>query len=228
VKPPRRTFNPALAALAAASLAALSGCGSYISDYVPPDDGRARAVWRDGKVAMEGSESMPSACAAEIGYQTNEAPPPYTGGGSTVRVHGGFWVPVYYGPRIVVVHRGVAPSPPRYRAARVGATSISGGGSGGGVGSPSISGGGGGGGGKVSGGGGGSSLGGGGNDLGKGALVLAVVALIALPFIAVGLSLGRTEAERETALTIDRVNAYNDLARTPGSPCSVGGWVPAP
>jgi hypothetical protein len=228
VKPPRRTFNPALAALAAASLAALSGCGSYISDYVPPDDGRARAVWRDGKVVMEGSESMPSACAEEIGYQTNDAPPPYTGGGSTVRVHGGFWVPVYYGPRIVVVRRGIAPSPPRYRAARVGVASASGGGSGGGVGSPSISGGGGGGGGKVSGGGGGISGGGGGGDLGKGAVVLAVVALIALPFIAVGLSLGRTEAERETALTIDRVNAYNDLARTPGSPCSVGGWVAAP
>lgn len=212
--------HPALAALAVASLAALSGCGSYISDYVPPDDGRARAVWRDGKVEMEGAD-LSGACAAEIGYETNEPPPPYTGG-STVRVHGGFWVPVYFGPRIVVVHRGVAPPPPRYRAMRVG-TSSSGGS---GIGSLSSSGGGGGG--KI--GGGGSSGGGGGSsgDLGKGVVILAVVALIALPAIALGLSLGRTEDEKGTALAIDRVNAYNDLARTPGSPCSMGPWVAVP
>jgi hypothetical protein len=202
-----------------ASLAALSGCGSYLSDYVPPDDGRARAVWRDGKVVMEGAEEMPAACAAEIGFQTNEPPPPYTGG-SSVRVHGGFWVPVYFGPRIVVVHRGVAPSPPRYRAPRVGV--VSGGSSGG----SSVKGGSGGfGGGSTSGGGGG---GGGGGDIGKGAVVLAVVALIALPAIALGLSLGRTEDEKGTALAIDQVNAYNDLARTPGSPCSLGPWVAMP
>ncbi|MCK6586604.1 MAG: hypothetical protein HUU21_25830 [Polyangiaceae bacterium] len=214
---PRRTSIPTLAALAVASLAALSGCGSYISDYVPPDDGRARAVWRDGNVEMEGAD-LSGACAAEIGYETNEPPPPYTGG-STVRVHGGFWVPVYFGPRIVVVHRGVAPRP-HYHATRV--RSVSSGGSG--IGSIS---GGGGGGGKVS--SGGSSGGGGSSgDIGKGAVILAVVALIALPAIALGLSLGRTEAEKETALTIDRVNAYNDLARTPGSPCAIGPWVAVP
>jgi hypothetical protein len=223
---PRRTSNTALAALAAASLAALSGCGSYISDYVPPDDGRARAVWRDGKVEMEGAD-LSGACAAEIGYETNEPPPTYTGG-STVRVHGGFWVPVYFGPRIVVVRRGVAPSPPRYRATRVTTLSGGGGSSGGGSGVGSVSGGGGGGGSKFSGGGSSSGGGGGGSDIGKGAVVLAVVALIALPAIALGLSLGRTEAEKQTALTIDRVNAYNDLARTPGSPCSMGPWVAVP
>jgi hypothetical protein len=217
VENPRRTYPPALAALAVASLAALSGCGSYISDYVPPDDGRARAVWRDGKVEMEGAD-LSGACAAEIGFQTNEPPPPYTGG-STVRVHGGFWVPMYFGPRIVVVHRGVAPTP-RVRATRVGA-------GGGGSGVKAVRPGGGGGGGSIAG-GGSSGGGGGGGDIGKGAVVLAVVALIALPAIAIGLSLGRTEDEKGTALAIDRVNAYNDLARTPGSPCSMGPWVAVP
>ncbi|HLM74431.1 MAG TPA: hypothetical protein VK459_17115, partial [Polyangiaceae bacterium] len=135
------------------------------------------------------------------------------------RVHGGFWVPMYFGPRIVVVHRGVAPTP-RVRATRVGA-------GGGGSGVKAVRHGGGGGGGSIAG-GGSSGGGGGGGDIGKGAVVLAVVALIALPAIAIGLSLGRTEDEKGTALAIDRVNAYNDLARTPGSPCTVGPWVAVP
>jgi hypothetical protein len=212
VEEPRNSFSFAVTALAAVSLAALSGCGSYISEYAPPADGRARAIWLDGKVVVDVADPVPAECAAEAGLYSNQPPSSYRSSSRTnVHVHGGFWVPVYFGPRIVVVRRGVAPAPHIHTVRRSpSSASIGGGGSGG-----SIR--------KVSGSGGSSSGGGGGGgDAGKVLLVsLAVIALLALPAIAVGLSVGRTEPERETALAIDQVNAYNDLARTPGSPCAV-------
>ena len=69
------------------------------------------------------------------------------------------------------------------------------------------------------GGGGGSSGGGGGGDLGKAAIVVAVLAISVLPFIALGLATGRPEPEKQVAAAIDQVNAQTDLARTEGSPC---------
>lgn len=214
-------------AVAVVSLGFSAGCGSYVSDYVTPADGRARAVWRDGEVAMEVANPLPPACASDIRYSSKEPPPKYSSGGGHVHVSGGVWVPVYYGPRIVVVHRGVPPSPHVHHhhghvVHRPASPTPGGGGSAGGT--PVVSGGGGsgkGGGGSSggsSGSGGGSSSGDG--DLGKAAVVLAVIALLALPAIAIGLSAGRTESESEAALSIDRVNAYNDLARTPGSSCA--------
>lgn len=220
------SFQLAKMAIAVLSLGFSAGCGSYVSDYVTPADGRARAVWRDGEVVMEVANPLPPACASDIRYNSKEAPPRYSSGGSHVYVHGGFWVPVYYGPRIVVVHRHVAPSPHIHHqhghVVHRPATPTAGGGSGSGGGTPVV--GGGGGGGSSKGGGGGSSggggSGGGDGDLGKAAVVLAVIALLALPAIAIGLSAGRTEDETGAALAIDRVNAYNDLARTPGSDCA--------
>lgn len=222
------TFPSHLAKMAVAvvSLGFSAGCGSYVSDYVTPADGRARAVWRDGEVAMEVANPLPPACASDIRYASKEPPPKYSSGGGHVYVRGGVWVPVYYGPRIVVVRRGVPPSPHVHHhhghvVHRPASPTPGGGGSAGGT--PVVSGGGGsskGGGGGSGGSGGGGSSGGGDGDLGKAAVVLAVIALLALPAIAIGLSAGRTESESEAALSIDRVNAYNDLARTPGSSCA--------
>ena len=51
-------------------------------------------------------------------------------------------------------------------------------------------------------------------------VALAVLAIIAMPGITIGLAAGRPEPEDEVALAIDRVNAYNDLARYPGTLCT--------
>lgn len=76
---------------------------------------------------------------------------------------------------------------------------------------------------------GGSSGGGGksgGGDLGKAAVVLVVVALVAMPIIAIALATGRPENEGETAKVIDTVHAYNDLARSGDNPCTIPELVP--
>ncbi|WP_437321115.1 hypothetical protein [Sorangium sp. So ce385] len=214
----------ARAALGALALAALPACGSYLPDYVPPPDGRARPVYRDGAVAMEIGGPIPECLSGEPG--SVGAPPPVRDSAQAppVRVSGAFWVPVYFGPPIVVERRGVAPPPPHlHRAApdvvrRAASLSKGGNAKPGGAASEGNAG----------------SGGNGGRDAGSGAAsallaAFAVVALVALPPIAVGLSVGRPEREKDTALALDHVNAYNDSARTPGSPCAVGvygGQVP--
>jgi hypothetical protein len=50
--------------------------------------------------------------------------------------------------------------------------------------------------------------------------VIAAAAIIASPIVAWGLAFSRPEPEGEVASAIDRVNAYNDLARSGGNPCS--------
>ncbi|MGK3959005.1 hypothetical protein WMF38_38865 [Sorangium sp. So ce118] len=227
--PPRPSFRALRAALGALALAALSGCGSYISDYVPPPDGRARPVYRDGAVVMEIGGSTPACLSGEDG--PGGALPSYleqaSSGGpaqaAPLRFSGGFWVPIYFGPRIVVEHRGVAPPPPHLHrpgpgVARSPASPSRG--------VPSRPGG------SAPSGGSGSGSGGRSDGAEAAAVLLAtfaVVALVALPPVAVGLSVGRPEREKDTALALDHVNAFNDLARTPGSPCAVaapGAQVP--
>ncbi|AUX32316.1 uncharacterized protein SOCE836_044530 [Sorangium cellulosum] len=207
----------ARAALGALALAALPGCGSYIPDYVPPPDGRARPVYRDGAVAMEIGGPIPECLSGEPG--SVGAPPPARDAAQAppVRVSGAFWVPVYFGPQIVVERRGVAPPPPHLHRAEPDvvrhAASPSKGITGGNA--------------KSGGAASGGNAGSGGRDAGSAAAstllaAFAVVALVALPPIAVGLSVGRPEREKDTARALDHVNAYNDSARTPGSPCAVG------
>jgi hypothetical protein len=55
---------------------------------------------------------------------------------------------------------------------------------------------------------------------GKALVVLAVVALIVLPIVDVSLALANPESAKRSSQSIDQVNAWNDLARTPGTPCS--------
>ncbi|WP_437673177.1 hypothetical protein [Sorangium sp. So ce131] len=214
MKIPRASFSGAYGALGVLALGALSGCGSYVSDYMPPADGRARPVFRDGEVVMEiGGGDTPECRSGDEESPGGAAPPtPPSASSSRVSVHGGFWVPVYYGPPIVVVRRGeAAPLPHIHQAhgsvVRVPASPSKGGSAGtGGSATPRGS---------------GAKGSGGGSEAVAVVLVsAAVIALIALPAVAVGLSVGRTEAEEETAVTLDRVNAYNDMARTPGSRCA--------
>jgi hypothetical protein len=190
----------------------LAGCGgSYTSDYVPPQDGRARVVWEGNRaVAVLPDQRQDRSCSEAVrGLQTN--PGEYT------TYYGGPRGVVYYRPWIVVrpapivfvgsgrVGAGSVRSVPRTGASPSVSGSVKSGGSGGGVGSTGSGGGGGG--------------GGGGGDMGKAAIVLAVVALLTLPIITLGVGLSRPEPEAAVAEAIDEVNAYNDLARLPASPC---------
>jgi hypothetical protein len=199
VSPLQRLAGSVLPIASLATAAALLGCTGYSSEYVPLADGRARPVYRDDTLVMEVGGRVTAACADAI------ADPRLPGAGSGVSVRSGssVWIPVYYGPRIVVVG-GVAPSPRRavYTGASPNLTGVSG----------------------RPGGGSGSSGGGGLGKLDKEAIVIvAVIALVALPAITFGLALGRPEPEDQVANVIDRVNLYNDLARSPGTPCSIYG-----
>ncbi|WP_437286263.1 hypothetical protein [Sorangium sp. So ce406] len=214
MKSRRPSFRVTRAALGALALAALSGCGSYVSEYVPPPDGRARPVYRDGAVAMELGGAIPECLSGEPGSGA-ALPPPASraAAASPVRVSGGFWVPIYFGPRIVVERHGVAPPPPHLHrpGPEVVRTPAS----------PSKGGKPGHGGSSASGGNGGSGANGGNAAASILLATVAVLALAALPPIAVGLSVGSPERDKDSALALDQVNAYNDLARTPGSPCAL-------
>ncbi len=186
----------------------LSGCGSYTSDYVAPKDGRARAVWDDDKVVA----SMPSGdggrgCSEAIrGLQAN--PSEYTtyyGGSSRGVIYYRPWIVVRPAPLVIVGSGRVGST--GGTVSRVPASASVGSSKGGSSGGSSL------------GSGGSSGGGGGGGDMGKAALVLVVVALLTLPIITLGLGFSRPEPEGQVATAIDEVNAYNDLARLPESPC---------
>lgn len=185
----------------AAALALLAGCGEYSSGYRPPQDGRARVLWNgngvfaavpQGAVSTECMRAMDEAQDRPDAYFRG-----YSGYRGSTRV---YWAPgVYIGPPIVVVHH--APSGPLHPVRHF-ATPTSNG-----SGHSSLLGNG--------------SGGGGGGDSGKAiAVVAAVVVLLALPAVTLSLAAGRPEPEKSVALAIDQVNAYNDLARYPGTPCS--------
>ncbi|WP_281326706.1 hypothetical protein [Polyangium sp. 6x1] len=200
----------------AGSLGILAGCGSYTSDYVPPQDGRARVVWDDDRaVAFLPSEASARDCSEAVRNLPAD-PGQYSTyyGGSTGVVYYRPWIIVRPAPVVIVGSSGASNAPRAIHRTPASATaSSSSGGGGGSISGPSGSGG------SKSGGGGGG--GGGGGDLGKAAVVVAVVALVALPIITLSLGLTRPEPEKEVADAIDDVNAYNDLARLPGSPCAV-------
>ncbi|MEO7328170.1 MAG: hypothetical protein ABI193_06310 [Minicystis sp.] len=187
---------------AAAALALLSGCGEYTSGYRPPQDARARVLWNGNGVFAAVPQGVVTAECMRAMDEAQERPTAYfqgySGSRGGVRV---FWTPgIYVGPPVIVHHHGGgAPFPTRRLA-----TPTSGGSSN-----------------SIFGSSGGS---GGGGDGGKAiAVVAAVVVLLALPVVTLGLAAGRPEPEKSVALAIDEVNAYNDLARYPGTPCSPEG-----
>lgn len=217
--------------LSVVCLLGAAGACSYHSEYVAPQDGRPRVVFEGSDTHVELAGAMPTEdCGLALKHVSGQSSfgtgqglvelpdrqaPSY---GGPLVVTGGYWAPRYYGPSIYVVSPGFAPrflrppiffSPsmmiaraamPRLSVWRPGMPLRIG--SGGSV--------------------GGGSIGrGGGGDLGKGALVLAILALSIIPAIDIGLAAGRPESASTSARSTDIVNAYNDLMRSPGSPCSV-------
>jgi hypothetical protein len=155
------------------------GC-SYTSDYVPPKDGRARAIWKDDKAVVAAPSELPD-CA------TREQPP--EGYRYEVPLDAGGY---YYAPSGTGhVHVGVVVigRPPILLPGVPGVT----------IPSP-------------------------GNVSGDGAeylvVILAVGAIVAFPFIAMGLALGHPEPEDEVAAAIDQVNAFNDESRERLAKCA--------
>lgn len=242
---PSRLLPSCLMALVAAS-ALGTGC-SYQSTYVAPPDGRPRVVWGPSdqpvvELAGAGGD-LGYECGAELrrltGYAKlrvasgpidlpeNAPVPPY----SVYRDGSGYWAPRYYGGPVVIVTPGIAPvlpRPPIFSPSLFIARSLTAPrfGGGGGVGSIHVSGGGGGGSGRMSGGGGGS--GGGSGNIGSAGLVLAALAIAVMPAIDIGLAAAHPESAGRTSEAIDLVNAYNDLMRSSGSPCSVDQPLPPP
>jgi len=197
-----------------ATVLALPAC-AYESTYVAPNDGRARAVWKNDNVVVElagapatescleqmRAWSMSGRLRLSTGDVQRDLPPP-----ARVRLAPtvGFWVPVYYGAPLIVRGPGVVPFLPQpvlFSPSLAVATAIA---------RPSAP-------------GAGSSFhtSGSGGDFGKLALVLAVVALLVLPIVDIAVALATPEDERSNE-AIDQVNVLNDLARTPGSPCAYG------
>jgi hypothetical protein len=161
--------------LLAGVLAGLSVAGcSYTSEYVPPQDGRARPIWVDDAVQVAAPADLPE-CV------TREQPPE----GYTYTVpqdQDGYYYSPGPGPSgHVHVHVGVViiGRPPLLFAPTPGFNP-------------------------------GSISGDGGKYLAVG---LAVGAIIAFPFIAMGLALGHPEPEEEVAGSIDALNTWNDQAR---------------
>jgi len=199
------------AIFAVGSLGILAGCGSYTSSYVAPNDGRARVLWdEDRAVASLPSESSHPDCSEAVRNLPAEPEQysTYYGGGGGVRVYYRPWIIVRPAP-VVIVGSGRVGSTPGTVSRAPATPTVSGSKGGGSSGGGSTGG--------SSGGGGG---GGGNGDLGKAAIVIAVVALVVLPIITLSLGLTRPEPEGAVASAIDEVNAYNDLARLPGSPCA--------
>ena len=229
---------------ALALLAAAGACG-YESQYVAPADGRPRVVWGPGNdpaIELAGAPPSPDCAAALRQITGREVMPTMTGsvelpsaGQPGYVVTGGVWTPRYYGPPIYIGTPGLAPRflrPPIFSpslfvartAINASRPRMSSGLGGGGIG------GGGGGGFRIKGG----SGGGGGGDAGKGLLILAALAIMVIPAVDIGVAAARPESSTKSAQATDLVNAYNDLMRSPGSPCSVydapppSGFAPDP
>lgn len=197
-------------------LALIWGC-SYTSEYVPPQDGRARAVWQSNNVVLSTGGVPPGPqCLADVLAMTDserlrlsraEQQAQAPGGGPFVSAPmGGFWVPRYYGPLIVVVNPRLAPILPRPPLFLPGLSRviwpvpvpIGGGGV------------------HIGGGGGG----GGGGKGGEALVILAVVALVVLPAVDLGLALTPPESPQRSSNAIDQANALNDLRRSDWTSCS--------
>lgn len=206
MQPMRLTFLPLLCAVA--------GCG-YSSQYTAPTDGRPRAVWKSDHVALEAAGAPLSvACLQEIAAFTDSealhlatgdfalAPAPRPNVAPFI-VAAAIWTPRFYGPRIVVPRPGLAPifpHPPLFlppRALVVPAPRPLA------VGAPA--------------GGSGARIG---DGDGRMWAILAAVALVVMPAVALGLALSRPEDSDTNAEAIDQVNVYNDLLRSAGSPCA--------
>ena len=153
----------------------LASC-SYHSQYRPPLDGRARAVWNNDTVrAHLGERASPDCDEAVSQTIDGEAPFVVTRG-------------PYYGPRHpaghVVVYAPLLWYTPFIAPAFV------------------------------------MPVRPGDFNPFKGAIAAMVIAIAVLPIVDIALAVSDPENDEVSSLSIDTVNAYNDLARTGGSPCA--------
>ena len=203
------------------------------SQYHAPADGRARVVWGpDDDPVVELAGSAPDAqCAIALQQITGhkdmhttvghvELPQNPTPGPYSLSVSSGYWVPRYYGPQIVVVQPGFAPllpRPPLFSPSLAITEAIL----------------------RSRGIGSFSSVRGRRRQqraqgrrrqqrgrLDGAAMVLVALAVMALPAIDIGLAASMPESSGKSSRAIDLVNAYNDLMRSPGAPCST--YTPPP
>lgn len=216
----------------AALLISLVGCAPYVSTYRAPLDGRARVVWdADGELVVDPAGLvLTRECAGAIRALTGRDTMPLRGGAIdlplepapivVVGTAAGTWQPVYYGDPITVgatgvVSGGVTPVYfwlpgvfwDDYAGLRAGAqlswyrgdVSLGNGGDGG----EDVS------------------------DVDEAAVVMAVIAAVSLPIVDLFLATASPISRTQAASATDAVAAWNDLARTPGSPCAMpGGAAP--
>jgi hypothetical protein len=187
------------------------GC-AYTSHYTAPLDGRARAVWTGSGVAVElAGAPLLDVCAQQLGALANEGrihlltgelkPAPLDGGRPFV-VAPLVWVPIYYGPPLVAVG-GLPPPilrPPLFSPALAVGSALVSASNARSPGAPANS-----------------------NDLAKLGAIVAVIAILVMPVIDLTIAVVPAENTTRSAEAIDQVNLYNDLARSPGSPCAYYG-----
>lgn len=201
-----------------AALAPLAGC-TYSSDYVPPQDGRARAVWSEDKVVASLPATDERCLDNTLSLADGRPQRNYVSGGRTV-VRGGpsviIWspLPVVHvhtssGPRVHHVDAGRHAATPTVHAPPSGPVGRS---TGSGSSSSTVH--------HTNGGGSGGHSSGGGEAAAAVAVAAAVVAIVAMPAITLGVALSSPGDQKVSAAATDQVNAYNDLARTQGSPCA--------
>ncbi|MCC6523590.1 MAG: hypothetical protein IT373_13115 [Polyangiaceae bacterium] len=168
------------------------GCAHYTSDYRPPADGRARVVWEGDEALVVRPQPAPgTAAACEAAVDSATGSPTQVRFERSGAAVGAHFV-IIAPPPIVHVHTGA-----HYHGSSHGHGAGH---------TPAL--------------GHGTSGSGGKSTAPEAAVVLAVLAILAMPGITIGLAVGRPEPEQDVAYAIDTVNAYNDLARYPGTACS--------
>ena len=160
--------------------ATLAGCG-YTSQYRPPLDARARAVWDRNTVrAHLGVQPSKDCDQAVVETMDQKAP--------LVIAQDYHYVP-RAGPVVVVGYAPFLWYAPFVPFHPIGAVA------------PAIA-------------------SGSGGDLFKGAIFAMAIAVVVLPIVDIAIAAWDPEDDGVSSLSIDTVNAYNDLNRTGGSPCA--------
>jgi hypothetical protein len=186
------------------------GC-AYTSHYTAPLDGRARPVWTGSGVAVElAGAPLTEACATQLGVYgtdgrihllTGELKPAPLEPSARVTVAPIVWVPIYFGAPLVAVG-GLPPPlphPPLFSPSLLGAGALVDAANARAPSSPAA-----------------------GNDFARLGAIVAVIAIVVMPVIDVTVAVIPAENGDRAAESIDQANLYNDLARTPGSPCAYG------
>jgi hypothetical protein len=176
-------------------LAALLACGlladcGYQSQYTPPYDGRARVLWHDDHLINNVSTLAPTDECHRAAWWLRH--PDEEPSDHRLSIAPLAWVPRYYGADIIVITPGVPPAFPRPLLFSPSLAVAQ-------AASRSVP--------KL--------------NLDKElAAILLVIAVVVLPIVDVTFAALRPESDSRSADAIDEVNAFNDLARSAGTPCT--------